>query len=527
MSYPRTVQVLIIEDDQGAKAHYAKVLDAVLPKKGLLVDPPQYAFCLEDGHRHLASDRIFHLVILDLQLPEMAGQPAPESIEFGRALLKACIERDNCPIPCLLVISGHLNKAKQSELEKSVREGFAYGRVLVKGPDLDDEIATAVQEAHRYCDVGVHLRDAGTRVFPTLSPREEYLLRLATLRDEQTSGLDLEWWSAQNDRGGSWTKTLIGRFILDKARGFSLHSFFKFGESRWAETMFGDAQAMEQKLKHIKVQRQLLAGSRSLLITQAATSGGGAPRSLSDVLAMPTHQAAALLAGIAVDVADQVKRLGDTSPDERPAAELIWSHHDRANLEAQWQRRADNDTLAAANPIDLFDRLRASRYVVRHDRQSMLHGDLNFTNIAVEFVSEKPLAFIFDGEGCAAGVNVADLATLEVTLLLQQDAEGREPEIVGHCKSLFGLPAEPAGADLSRAENTRLLVHAIREEALKVASLETYALMVFDKALIQLGGLGYQSTGNKIRSHADAARVAGFSAAWLLAVAPQLADARK
>ncbi|MBP6748021.1 MAG: hypothetical protein KA144_00150 [Xanthomonadaceae bacterium] len=526
MSYPRTAQVLIIEDDQRPKALYDKIFEAVLPKKGLSIDPPQYAFCLEDGLRQLASDRMFHLVILDLQLPEVAGQPAPESIEFGQALLKACIEREDYPIPCLLVISGHLNKAKQSELEESVRQGFAYGRVLVKSDDLADEIATAVREAHRYCDVGVHLRDADARAFPTLSPREEYLLRLAALR-EQTSGLDLEWWSAQSDQGGVWTKTLMGRFILNNARGFSLHSFFKFGESKWAETTFGDAQAMGQKLKHVKVQGRLIAGSRSLLITQAATSGDGAPLSLSDVLAMPTDQVAAQLTAIAVDVAEQVKRLGDTSPDERPVAELIWSHHDRAIIKAQWQSRADGDTRAGANPIDLYDRLKASRYLVRHSRQTMLHGDLNFTNIAVEFVSEKPLAFIFDGEGCAAGVNVADLATLEVTLLLQQDADGREPEIVAHCKSLYCLSAEPGGTDLSRAENTRLLVQAIRDEALKVATLETYALMVFDKALMQLGGLGIQSTGNKIRSHADAARVAGFAAAWLLEVAPHLADAAK
>ena len=424
------------------------------------------------------------------------------------------------------MISGHLNKARrQSELGESVRQGFAYGRVLDKGENLDDEIATAVGEAHKYCDVGVHLRDAGARTFPTLSPREEYLLRLAALRDEQTSGLDLEWWSAQSDRGGVWTKILMGRFILNEARGFSLHSFFKFGESEWAKKTFVDAKAMGQKLKHVKVLGQFIAGSRSLLITQAATSGDAAPRSLSDVLAKPTDQVAAQLTAIASEVAEQVKRLGDISPDERPAAELIWSHHDRAKIEAQWQRRADDNTLAGENPIVLFDRLKASRYIVRHVRQSMLHGDLNFTNIAVEFVSEKPLAFIFDGGGCAAGVNVADLAALEVSLLLHQDADGRETEIVTHCKLLYGLPAERAGPDLPRAENTRLLVQAIRDEALKVATLETYALMVFDKALIQLGGLDYQSTGNKIRAHADAARVAGFTAAWLLEVAPQLADA--
>lgn len=119
------------------------------------------------------------------------------------------------------------------------------------------------------------------------------------------------------------------------------------------------------------------------------------------------------------------------------------------------------------------------------------------------------------------------VATLEVTLLLQQDADGRETEIVAHCKSLFGLPAEPVGPELSRAENTRLLDQAIRDQALKVASLETYALMIFDKALMQLGGLGYQSTGNKIKAHAVSARVAGFATAWLLAVAPKLADGTK
>ena len=52
----------------------------------------------------------------------------------------------------LLVISGHLNQANQRELQTRVGAGASYGRVLVNGDNLEDDILAAIREAQRFCD---------------------------------------------------------------------------------------------------------------------------------------------------------------------------------------------------------------------------------------------------------------------------------------------------------------------------------------------------------------------------------------
>ncbi len=49
-----------------------------------------------------------------------------------------------------------------------------------------------------------------------------------------------------------------------------------------------------------------------------------------------------------------------------------------------------------------------------------------------------------------------------------------------------------------------------------------YALMVFDQAMIQFGGLAYTVSRNKITAPQDAALLAGLTAKWLLAIAQDL-----
>jgi hypothetical protein len=46
--------------------------------------------------------------------------------------------------------------------------------------------------------------------------------------------------------------------------------------------------------------------------------------------------------------------------------------------------------------------------------------------------------------------------------------------------------------------------------------------MVFDCAMLQLGGLAVQSRGNKIANPQDAVRLAELAANWLLSVAPEI-----
>ena len=45
--------------------------------------------------------------------------------------------------------------------------------------------------------------------------------------------------------------------------------------------------------------------------------------------------------------------------------------------------------------------------------------------------------------------------------------------------------------------------------------------MVFDNALMQLGGLYFQVSSNKIRDPRDAARLATLTATWLRRIAPE------
>jgi hypothetical protein len=80
-------------------------------------------------------------------------------------------------------------------------------------------------------------------------------------------------------------------------------------------------------------------------------------------------------------------------------------------------------------------------------------------------------------------------------------------------------------------------MHSIKFYALRVSTKELwvnrhhvrqrnpippYALMVFDCAMLQLGGLAVQSRGNKIANPHDAVRLAELVANWLVSVAPEL-----
>jgi hypothetical protein len=73
------------------------------------------------------------------------------------------------------------------------------------------------------------------------------------------------------------------------------------------------------------------------------------------------------------------------------------------------------------------------------------------------------------------------------------------------------------------ARNTFNLVREIRHHALKMNDLSVYALMVFDCAMLQLGGLAIQSRQNKIARPDGAVKLADVASKWLLAVVPELA----
>jgi len=516
MSYPRMIQPLVIEDETLAKEHFEVVFQSLRATHSIA--SPHWAFCHADGQRLLSEQRIYHLVTIDLRLPEKPGQPASESLDFGMSLIRDCAKRNEYPIPAVLVISGHLGQTSQQELGDLVRSSFPYGRVLVKSDRLTDEIELALQFIERYCDVGIHVRDGGDNLFPTLTPRDEDLLRQAVLADDARIGIDLTWWSAGYDPYSGWTKTLMGQFLLSEGHGASLYTFFKLASESGAGTVFREAEFMNQKLKHVKVIFRDAAGDRSLLVTQSAGSGTAAPQSLDNLLSKPKAEVARHLQRLAQEIVQQVAALGDRTPDQRDRRHLLWKHHKRERLESQWKQRGGPELIVdhgdlVSSPLALFDSLVADATTVRYELQSALHGDLNYTNIAIDFVDGSPCAFIFDASGCQSGVSIRDIAMLEVATLLHQKAEA--PMVLA-CAPLYSdvVSGGSEGSVTDRQSNTVLFIQSLREAALQYTAPDVYALMVLDHCLIQLGGLDFGSSFNKIVNPRESCLLAGLAAKW-------------
>ena len=217
MSYPLMLQPLVIEDEDGVKDAYEAIFETISAEISAPVPfgimRPCHAFDHDAAVKLLNESKIFQVVILDLQLPETEGLTAVP--DLGLALLEKCVDRDRFPIPALLVISGHVGSTDQVRIQDMLRDNFFYGKLLQKGDYgfLENEIRRACREALRYAGVGIHLRDAVLEQYPTLSPREEDLLRRSVLQQSGGIGADLDWWSATRSAQGSagatsnpWTK---------------------------------------------------------------------------------------------------------------------------------------------------------------------------------------------------------------------------------------------------------------------------------------------------------------------------------
>src|SRR5262245_15701914 len=282
MSYPHELLTLIVEDEPSSKSYYDAVFDQLAKRYPLA--KPRFAFCHSDGIEAIASDSIYHLVILDLRLPQSPNQPASEGLDFGLDLLEKCSNRNAYPIPAMLVISGFLDRANQTDLTARVNAGFAIGRVLIKGENLEGDIESAIRSCLVYSQVGIHIRDGGIDLLPTISPRDDDLLRRCVVAEECCAGVDLQWWSAECDPSipsdspfSGWTKTLMGSFLLDKGRGKSLPTFFKLAPCGGADSVIAEAKLLQHKLSHVKVFQPVISGNRSLLVTQKVGDGDGAP----------------------------------------------------------------------------------------------------------------------------------------------------------------------------------------------------------------------------------------------------------
>src|SRR4051812_6144098 len=190
------------------------------------------------------------------------------------------VQRETYPIPALLVVSGKLGLAQLSDLRRRLEKDFWYGEMVNKGhPHLPEELKKALRKCQEYCDVGIHIRDGGREWFPTLSPREEDLLRRCVLSQQNCLGVDLEWWGAETGPSLSQpspnagpTKVLMGRFLLDDGLEHSRPTFFKFEPTGNSELVCRDVGILDQKLSHVKVKHSGQSCSRCLLATQSVTN---------------------------------------------------------------------------------------------------------------------------------------------------------------------------------------------------------------------------------------------------------------
>jgi CheY-like chemotaxis protein len=531
MSYPLTIHALVIEDDEGAKEAYKGIFESItaevtgLPFSAVL---PSFAFSYEEAVTCLESRKIFHVVVLDLRLPEKPKMPTAEGVELGIRLLNRCIERDHYPIPSLLVISGHIGSTEQARLQDAVHQGFHYGRTLVKGDYglLEAEIRQAYNEALRYCSVGVHVRDAGQEQFPTISPREEDLLRRSALQQPGVIGLDLTWWSAKrlvaisknrSDSTNPWTKVLMGRYLLDGGRGASRPKFFKLMDGCDAKSVIDSARYVEQKLSHIKLACHITTKSCALIVTEKVGAQDARPSSLDAIFDGSEPGRARK---VALQIADQVQQLGDLLPESKPLKELLWPGHDIALVTEQWNRFAPQvreQLCYDADPVSLFSELLASEETQRITERSLVHGDLHMSNVALDLELNEARAYIFDAGVVKRNVAGRDIAVIEASVLLHQRIQ--HEVFVRICSILYG-PATSGTEDVAAvpvvgiAKEIVEFIQALREAANPWNDPEIYALMVFDFVLIQVGGLAFGSYGNRIVDQPSAAYLLAVVGEW-------------
>jgi hypothetical protein len=106
-------------------------------------------------------------------------------------------------------------------------------------------------------------------------------------------------------------------------------------------------------------------------------------------------------------------------------------------------------------------------------------------------------------------------------VLLHQQAEAG---VLRACAPLYATEKEMQVQSIEatdREKNTFTFIRGIREVAEQFSEPHIYALMVVDNALLQLGGLDFGSSYNKIVSPHDACLLAGLTSRWYQSIRPK------
>ena len=130
-------------------------------------------------------------------------------------------------------------------------------------------------------------------------------------------------------------------------------------------------------------------------------------------------------------------------------------------------------------------------------------------------------AYIFDAGVIRRSTAGRDLAVLEVSILLHQQL-GIET-LIQVCSVIYdaSTPLDEntfASATDSLAQNIIEFIRGLRAGVNTWNPAAIYALLVFDFALIQLGGLSFGSSGNRIADPRAAGVVAAFAARWYTSI---------
>jgi hypothetical protein len=319
------------------------------------------------------------------------------------------------------------------------------------------------------------------------------------------------------------TKVLMGRFLLRDGQEASRPSFFKFESKERATYSHQAVAVMVQKLSHIKLCRTIVTSSRALLVTQQVGGSSARPISLADLLADASDKARDAIPQIVSDVIGQLGSLGTAKDDRYAVSALLWRWHDLKTIKAACERHGGD---IGAGAIQLFQKLKVKSQQLWVNRQSCTHGDLNSTNIAIEEVQDGYRAYVFDAEGMQPDTTTRDLAMLETTLLLHQRTSPGQSLVEG-CKAIYELGVSvPELGESEEAprliQNTLRFIREMRLHVLQENQMSQYALMVFDCAMLQLGGLAVQSRGNKIMNPQDAVRLVDLAGNWLVSVSPEI-----
>jgi hypothetical protein len=534
MGYPRKLQPLVIEDDpyavQGYKSTF-KLLEEYHP----LVEP-LFVRSYAEARRAIEEPQIFHVVLLDLNLPAESRQQPQEGLTLGGQLLEFLASREAYPIPCVVVISGKLNLHDYpvSSIQERLTNDFVFGRLVNKGSsDQHNAIEEALLWAHKYVDVGIHVRDAGNLWYPVLSPREEYLLRRCVVSQPETLGVDIRWWSAE--RGDSLsgspspnrgpTKVLMGHFLLDEM-GKSRPTFFKFEPAGNAPMSSRDASILAHKLGHVKVLHESTSRQRSLIVTQSVTISS-LPIPLSEYLLRSPDEIGKHISRVVSQIINQLGQLGDRHDDEYPISEALFKHLSARAIDQVLSSPENVTSLEpGSDPLATMTSLLGSSAMHWSPRAQCVHGDLNASNVAIDTGNpEEPHAYVFDAAGTKPDLDFRDLATLEVTTILFSPPGEIDEDSFRFFRALYSEDFVPStspvqGSDFAR--NVISMVLSIRQYIDSQGHRDTYAVLVFDAVMRQLSGLGLQPSPNKVRSSQQACALASWITAWARRMAPAL-----